>query len=114
MNMNTHKHKKGSHTLVGIHWDYVLYRTVKNNVCVLHWWHRGSDTDIEWFYHTIWLHALGMDNLSVTKLRMLNYARHEILNKTLEAFGDLKDDEELGPADRVCKPVTGQCLTRDG
>ncbi|KAM3371513.1 hypothetical protein ACQJBY_018752 [Aegilops geniculata] len=34
-------------------------------------------------------------------LRMLNYARHEILNKTLEAFGDLKDDEELGPADRV-------------
>ncbi|XP_020172495.1 sodium/hydrogen exchanger 8 isoform X3 [Aegilops tauschii subsp. strangulata] len=55
------------------------------------------------------LHALGMDNLSVTKLRMSNYARHEILNKTLEAFGDLKDDEELGPADWVTvkKYITG-------
>ncbi|XBI12740.1 hypothetical protein VPH35_139567 [Triticum aestivum] len=57
----------------------------------------------------ILLHALGMDNLSVTKLRMLNYTRHEILNKTLEAFGDLKDDEELGPADWVTvkKYITG-------
>ncbi|KAM3383709.1 hypothetical protein ACQJBY_008405 [Aegilops geniculata] len=55
------------------------------------------------------LHALGMNNLSVTKLRMLNYARHEILNKTLEAFGDPKDDEELGPADWVTvkKYITG-------
>ncbi|KAM3383712.1 hypothetical protein ACQJBY_008405 [Aegilops geniculata] len=24
-------------------------------VCVLHWWHRVSDTDIEWFYHTIFV-----------------------------------------------------------
>ena len=40
---------------------------------------------------------------------MLNYTRHEILNKTLEAFGDLKDDEELGPADWVTvkKYITG-------
>ncbi|CAM0909401.1 unnamed protein product [Alopecurus aequalis] len=47
------------------------------------------------------LHALGMDKLSATKLRMLNYTRHEMLNKALEAFGDLRDDEELGPADWV-------------
>ncbi|XP_044330681.1 sodium/hydrogen exchanger 7 isoform X3 [Triticum aestivum] len=24
-------------------------------VCVLHWWHRVSDPDIEWFYHTIFV-----------------------------------------------------------
>jgi hypothetical protein len=32
---------------------------------------------------------------------MLNYTRHEMLNKALEAFGDLREDEELGPADWV-------------
>ncbi|KAM0854257.1 hypothetical protein ACQ4PT_050536 [Festuca glaucescens] len=53
------------------------------------------------------LHILGMDKLSATKLRMLNYTRHEMLNKALDAFGDLRDDEELGPADWVCKPLTG-------
>nr|GLL41714.1 sodium/hydrogen exchanger 8 isoform X2 [Ipomoea trifida] len=31
--------------------------------------------------------------------RILNYTKHEMLNKALEAFGDLGDDEELGPAD---------------
>lgn len=30
---------------------------------------------------------------------MLNYTRYEMLNKALEAFGDLRDDEELGPID---------------
>lgn len=29
----------------------------------------------------------------------MNYTKHEMLNKALEAFGDLGDDEELGPAD---------------
>jgi hypothetical protein len=24
-------------------------------VCVLHWWHRISDIDIEWFYDTIFV-----------------------------------------------------------
>ncbi|ONK75034.1 uncharacterized protein A4U43_C03F12640 [Asparagus officinalis] len=45
------------------------------------------------------LRLLGMDKLSETKKRILNYTRYEMLNKALEAFGDLGDDEELGPAD---------------
>lgn len=45
------------------------------------------------------LHLLEMDKLSSTKIRILNYTRYEMLNKALEAFGDLRDDEELGPAD---------------
>ncbi|XP_010936832.1 sodium/hydrogen exchanger 8 isoform X2 [Elaeis guineensis] len=45
------------------------------------------------------LHLLEMDKLSATKIRILNYTRYEMLNKALEAFGDLGDDEELGPAD---------------
>ncbi|XP_049403830.1 sodium/hydrogen exchanger 8 [Solanum stenotomum] len=45
------------------------------------------------------LHYLGMDKLSAAKKRMLNYTKYEMLNKALEAFGDLGDDEELGPAD---------------
>uniref|UniRef100_A0A2N9EHP1 Cyclic nucleotide-binding domain-containing protein n=1 Tax=Fagus sylvatica TaxID=28930 RepID=A0A2N9EHP1_FAGSY len=31
--------------------------------------------------------------------RILDYTKHEMLNKALEAFGDLGDDEELGPTD---------------
>nr|UUA47112.1 salt overly sensitive 1 [Lilium pumilum] len=45
------------------------------------------------------LQLLGMDKISTEKIRMLNYTRYEMLNKALEAFGDLGDDEELGPAD---------------
>lgn len=45
------------------------------------------------------LQLLGMDKLSATKIRILNYTRYEMLNKALEAFGHLGDDEELGPAD---------------
>lgn len=45
------------------------------------------------------LHLLGMDKLSAAKRRILDYTRYEMLNKALEAFGDLGDDEELGPAD---------------
>lgn len=33
------------------------------------------------------------------QIRILNYTKYEMLNKALEAFGDLGDDEELGPAD---------------
>lgn len=32
-------------------------------------------------------------------MRILDYTRHEMLDKALEAFGDLGDDEELGPTD---------------
>ncbi|PKA52210.1 Sodium/hydrogen exchanger 7 [Apostasia shenzhenica] len=45
------------------------------------------------------LQLLGMDMLSKAKIRILNYTKYEMLNKALEAFGDLGDDEELGPAD---------------
>ncbi|XP_074582072.1 sodium/hydrogen exchanger 8-like [Curcuma longa] len=45
------------------------------------------------------LHCLGMDKLSTEKIRVLNYAKYEMRNKALESFGDLRDDEELGPAD---------------
>ncbi|XWS22922.1 hypothetical protein CRYUN_Cryun29cG0077300 [Craigia yunnanensis] len=45
------------------------------------------------------LHFLNMDKLSATKKRILDYTKHEMLNKALEAFEDLGDDEELGPAD---------------
>ncbi|KAJ1697251.1 hypothetical protein LUZ63_005763 [Rhynchospora breviuscula] len=45
------------------------------------------------------LHFLGMDRLSAAKIRILNYTRYEMMNKALETFGDLRDDEELGPAD---------------
>ncbi|KAJ7954466.1 Sodium/hydrogen exchanger 7 [Quillaja saponaria] len=45
------------------------------------------------------LHLLDMDKLSAAKRRILNYTKYEMLNKALEAFGDLGDDEELGPAD---------------
>ncbi|MQL85489.1 hypothetical protein Taro_018016, partial [Colocasia esculenta] len=57
------------------------------------------------------LHLLKMDKLSAAKIRVLNYTRYEMLNKALEAFGDLGDDEELGPADwpTVKKYIT--CLS---
>ncbi|KAJ6981896.1 sodium/hydrogen exchanger 7-like isoform X5 [Populus alba x Populus x berolinensis] len=45
------------------------------------------------------LHLLEMDRLSATKKRILNYTKYEMLKKALEAFGDLGDDEELGPVD---------------
>ncbi|XP_024466552.2 sodium/hydrogen exchanger 7 isoform X6 [Populus trichocarpa] len=45
------------------------------------------------------LHLLDMDRISATKKRILNYTKYEMLNKALEAFGDLGDDEELGPVD---------------
>uniref|UniRef100_A0A453DRD9 Cation/H+ exchanger transmembrane domain-containing protein n=1 Tax=Aegilops tauschii subsp. strangulata TaxID=200361 RepID=A0A453DRD9_AEGTS len=47
------------------------------------------------------LHLLGLGKLSATKLRVLKYTQYEMLNKALEAFGDLRDDEELGPVDWV-------------
>ncbi|KAF5186921.1 Sodium/hydrogen exchanger [Thalictrum thalictroides] len=45
------------------------------------------------------LHLLHMDKLSEAKRRILDYTRYEMMNKALDAFGDLGDDEELGPSD---------------
>ncbi|GLT41157.1 hypothetical protein SLA2020_152420 [Shorea laevis] len=44
------------------------------------------------------LHFLGMDKLSAMKRCILDYTKYKMLKK-LEAFEDLGDDEELGPAD---------------
>ncbi|MCL7031352.1 hypothetical protein MKW94_029147 [Papaver nudicaule] len=45
------------------------------------------------------LRFLGMNKLSSTKRHILEHTKHEMMNKALEAFGDLGDDEELGPAE---------------
>ncbi|XP_015957926.1 sodium/hydrogen exchanger 8 [Arachis duranensis] len=45
------------------------------------------------------LHYLDMDKLTAAKKRILDFTKYEMLNKALEAFGELGDDEELGPAD---------------
>ncbi|RZC88040.1 hypothetical protein C5167_004219 [Papaver somniferum] len=45
------------------------------------------------------LRFLGLDKLSAAKKRILDYTRYEMMNKALEAFGDLGDDEELGPSE---------------
>ncbi|KAL8249031.1 hypothetical protein R6Q59_005899 [Mikania micrantha] len=45
------------------------------------------------------LRMLQMDKLSAAKRRILEYTKYEMMKKALEAFGDLVDDEELGPAD---------------
>ncbi|XP_057417543.1 sodium/hydrogen exchanger 7-like isoform X2 [Lotus japonicus] len=45
------------------------------------------------------LHLLDMDKLSAVKTCILDFTKYEMLNKALEAFGELGDDEELGPAD---------------
>ncbi|XP_037463166.1 sodium/hydrogen exchanger 7-like isoform X4 [Triticum dicoccoides] len=72
----------------------------------------GYGLDLKEAIIIVWSGLRGAVSLSLAlsvKLRMLNYTRHEILNNTLEAFGDLKDDEELGPADWVTvkKYITG-------
>nr|ABN04857.1 salt-overly-sensitive 1 [Eutrema halophilum] len=45
------------------------------------------------------LRLLRMDGLPASKIRILDYTKYEMLNKALQAFEDLGDDEELGPAD---------------
>nr|AEV89922.1 plasma membrane Na+/H+ antiporter [Aeluropus littoralis] len=59
------------------------------------------------------LHLLGLGKLSAAKLRILNYTRYEMQNKALEAFGELRDDEELGPADWVTVKKYIRCLDFD-
>ncbi|XP_050231838.1 sodium/hydrogen exchanger 7-like isoform X2 [Mercurialis annua] len=45
------------------------------------------------------LHLLDMEKVSAAKKRILDYTEYEMLKKALTAFGELGDDEELGPAD---------------
>eukprot|EP00252_Welwitschia_mirabilis_P008895 TRINITY_DN21146_c0_g1_i2.p1 TRINITY_DN21146_c0_g1~~TRINITY_DN21146_c0_g1_i2.p1 ORF type:complete len:1146 (+),score=210.80 TRINITY_DN21146_c0_g1_i2:272-3709(+) len=45
------------------------------------------------------LHFLGLDRTSEAKKRILEFTKYEMENKALEAFQELRDDEELGPAD---------------
>ncbi|KAL5716355.1 Son of sevenless 1 [Ranunculus cassubicifolius] len=55
----------------------------------------GSTT--EFILH--FLHMLSSDKLSNAKSRILDYTRYEMMNKALKAFGDLGNDDELGPSD---------------
>ncbi|KAG0469711.1 hypothetical protein HPP92_016411 [Vanilla planifolia] len=57
------------------------------------------------------LHFLGMDKLSAAKMRVLNYTKYEMFIKAFDAFGDLGDDEELGPADWSTVKRYIPCLT---
>ncbi|KAB2620121.1 sodium/hydrogen exchanger 8 [Pyrus ussuriensis x Pyrus communis] len=45
------------------------------------------------------LRLLDLDKLSEAKRCVLEYTKYKMLNKAKEAFGDLGDDKELGPAD---------------
>ncbi|XP_074309066.1 sodium/hydrogen exchanger 7 isoform X2 [Silene latifolia] len=45
------------------------------------------------------LQILGLAKLSAAKRRILQFTKYEMEKKALEAFGDLGEDEELGPAD---------------
>ncbi|KAL9241734.1 hypothetical protein vseg_015808 [Gypsophila vaccaria] len=45
------------------------------------------------------LQVLGLAKLSGAKRRILQFTKYEMEKKALEAFGDLGEDEELGPAD---------------
>ncbi|XP_057417539.1 sodium/hydrogen exchanger 7-like isoform X2 [Lotus japonicus] len=50
----------------------------------------------------VWSGLRGAVALSLSlsvKRRILDFTKNEMLNKALEAFGELGDDEELGPAD---------------
>ncbi|KAL4638073.1 hypothetical protein ACB092_03G124000 [Castanea dentata] len=56
------------------------------------------------------LHLLNMDTLSTAKWRKLDYTKHEMLNKALEAFRDLGEDEELGPVGWSTVKIYITCL----
>ncbi|KAG6544478.1 hypothetical protein Mapa_014116 [Marchantia paleacea] len=45
------------------------------------------------------LRALRMETTSETKALVLEYVRHEMYGKALESFGELGEDEDLGPAE---------------
>ncbi|KAG5015188.1 hypothetical protein JHK85_021324 [Glycine max] len=57
-----------------------------------------------------------------TLRRILNFTKYEMLNKALEAFGELGDDEELGPADwptvkryiSCLNDIEGECVHPHG
>nr|XP_043608421.1 sodium/hydrogen exchanger 8-like [Erigeron canadensis] len=45
------------------------------------------------------LRMLEMDNLLPAKMRILKYTKYQMRRKSLKAFSDIVDDEELGPTD---------------
>ncbi|GKC18105.1 putative plasma membrane Na(+) /H(+) antiporter, partial [Tanacetum coccineum] len=64
------------------------------------------------------LRMLDMDKLSADKGRLMDFTKYEMMSKALEVFGDLVDDEELGPADwptvkkytRCLHDAEGECI----
>ncbi|GJW06371.1 sodium/hydrogen exchanger 8 isoform X2, partial [Tanacetum coccineum] len=67
------------------------------------------------------LQMLDMDKLSADKGRLMDFTNYEMMSKALEVFGDLVDDEELGPADwptvkkytRCLRDAEGECIHPD-
>ncbi|XP_048554183.1 sodium/hydrogen exchanger 8-like isoform X1 [Triticum urartu] len=57
------------------------------------------------------LHLLGLGKLTTTKLGVLKYTRYGMLKKAFEAFGDLRDDEELGTVDWITVKRYITCLS---
>ncbi|KAK9749820.1 hypothetical protein RND81_02G152900 [Saponaria officinalis] len=64
------------------------------------------------------LQILGLAKLSAAKRRILQFTKYEMEKKALEAFGDLGEDEELGPADwntvkryiKSLNSIDGECI----
>ncbi|GKB08289.1 putative plasma membrane Na(+) /H(+) antiporter, partial [Tanacetum coccineum] len=56
------------------------------------------------------LRMLDMDKLSADKGHLMDFTKYEMMSKALEAFGDLVDDEELGPADWPTVKKYTRCL----
>lgn len=56
------------------------------------------------------LHLFDMDKLSATKRRILDYTKYEMLNTAFKTFGDLDDDEELGPVEWTTVKRYIRCL----
>ncbi|XP_043695377.1 sodium/hydrogen exchanger 8 isoform X2 [Telopea speciosissima] len=85
--------KRSSDTLSSLHQSTgVLFVFFTGGIVFLTLTVNGSTTQFI-------LHLLDLDKLSAEKRRILDYTRYEMMSKAREAFGDLRDDEELGPAD---------------
>ncbi|PIA30112.1 hypothetical protein AQUCO_05700080v1 [Aquilegia coerulea] len=53
----------------------------------------------QFILHCLHMDRLPEDNLSKTKRRILDFTRHQMMDKALDIFGELGDDEEFGPSD---------------
>lgn len=54
---------------------------------------------------------LNMNNTTETKTRILEFVKYEMYSNALEAFGEMGEDEELGPADWITIRKYLSCLS---